>query len=237
MKEKVVWLRDPRRVEYTPERFDQLARLRERAETMGRALGPGWSVHGSIARGDVKKGSDIDLVYLEGELASYEVETRLESAGVHWSAREVVMATPNSAPKGHIHLGEEATVTFPLAGFRPQEEAFYRFGGLLLAAGLVEAPRVPGVSKKLLLIVPTGTGHIESSIQGREPETARLLGVPVTLVEERMRVLGRRDRVGRTGVYLREEVGESESFESTLKFLSDRDPVVRRATKERGRRG
>lgn len=237
MKEKVVWLRDPRNVGYTAERFSLLARLRERAQGIGDALGPGWSVHGSIARGDVKKGSDIDLIYLEGELASYDVETRLERAGVHWSAREVVMATPNSAPKGHIHLGEEATVTFPLAGFRPQEEAFYRFGGLLPAACLSQSPRVPGVSKKLLLIVPTETGHIESSIQGREPETARLLGVPVTLVEERMRVLGRRDRVGRTGVYLREEVGESESFESTLKFLSDRDPVVRRATGERGRRG
>jgi len=237
MKEKVVWMRDPREVVYTAERLTLLGRLRGEAEKIGRALCPGWSVHGSIARGDVKKGSDIDLVYLEGELASYEVETRLERAGVHWSAREVVMATPNSAPKGHIHLGEEATVTFPLAGFRPQEEAFYRFGGLLPAAGLSHAPRVPGVSKKLLLIVPTETGHIESSIQGREPETARLLGVPVTLVEERMRVLGRRDRVGRTGVYLREEVGESESFESTLKFLSDRDPVVRRATGDRGRRG
>ena len=236
MKEKVVWLRDPREVAYTAERLALLGRLREEAETVGRALGPGWSVHGSLARGDVKKGSDIDLVYLEGELASYEVESRLEGAGLPWTAREVVMATPNSAPKGHIHLGEETTVTFPLLAFRPQEEAFYRFGGLLPAACLSQAPRVPGVSKKLLLIVPTERGHIESSIQGREAETARLLGVPVTVVEERVRVLGRRDRVGRTGVYLREELAEGSSFEETLKFLKDRDPVVRRAAGGRGRR-
>ncbi len=236
MKEKVVWLRDPREVVYTAERLALLGRLREEAERVGRALGPGWCVHGSIARGDVKKGSDIDLVYLEGELASYAVESRLEGAGLEWTAREVVMATPNSAPKGHIHMGEETTVTFPLVAFRVQEEAFYRFGGLLPAARLSQAPRVPGVSKKLLLIVPTETGHIESSLQGREAETARLLGVPVTVVEERVRVLGRRDRVGRTGVYLREELAEGASFEGTLKFLKDRDPVVRRAAGGRGKR-
>jgi predicted nucleotidyltransferase len=235
MKEKVVWLRDPRRVAYTAERLALLSRLRSEAERIGRALGPGWSVHGSIARGDVKKGSDIDLVFLEGELPSYDVETRLESAGLHWTAREVVLATPMSSPKGHIHLGEEATVTFPLAGFRPQEEAFYKFGGMLSAEGLSVAPRVPGVSKKLLLIMPTPEGHTESSIQGREAETARLLDVPVDIVKERVRVLGRRDRIGRTGVYLREELAEGSSFEETLKFLQDRDPVVRRAAGGRGK--
>ena len=230
MKEKVVWLRDPRCVVYTADRLALLSRLRTHAEAIGRALGPGWSVHGSIARGDVKKGSDIDLVFLEGELPSYDVETRLESAGLHWTAREVVLATPNSSPKGHIHLGEEATVTFPLAGFRPQEEAFYKFGGMLSAEGLSVAPRVPGVSKKLLLIIPTPEGHTESSILGRESETARLLGVPVDVVNERVRVLGRRDRIGRTGVYMREDVAEDSSFEETLKFLKDRDPVVRLAS-------
>jgi predicted nucleotidyltransferase len=236
MKEKVVWLRDPCEVLYTAERLALLARLREEAQVIGRALGPGWSVHGSLARGDVKKGSDIDLVFLEGELASYEVESRLEGAGFQWSAREVVLATPNSSPKGHIHIGEEATVTFPLAGFRPQEEAFYKFGGLLPADCLSNSPRVPGVSKKLLLIIPTAGGHVESSIAGREAETARLLGVPVELVNERVRVLGRRDRIGRTGVYLHEELPEGSSFELTLKHLSDRDPVVRRAAGGRGKR-
>jgi predicted nucleotidyltransferase len=236
MKEKVVWLQDPREVAYTAERLALLARLRSEAESIGRALGPGWSVHGSLARGDVRKGSDIDLVYLEGELASYEVESRLERAGLQWSSREVVLATPNSSPKGHIHLGEEATVTFPLAGFRPQEEAFYKFGGMLPAEGLAGAPRVPGVSKKLLLIIPTAGGHLESSIAGREAETARLLGVPAELVNERVRVLGRRDRIGRTGVYLREEVADGSSFEMALKHLSDRDPVVRRVAGGRGSR-
>lgn len=237
MKEKVVWLRDPREVNYSAERLDLLSGLRAEAGNIGAALGPGWFVHGSLARGDVKKGSDIDLVFLgASEIPSYKVEMDLELARLDWTAREVVMATPNSSPKGHIHLGEEATITFPLLGLRPKEEAFYKFGGMLPAEGLAGAPRVPGVSKRLLLIMPTETGHIESSVLGREAETARLLGVPAEVVNERMRVLGRRDRIGRTGVYLREELPEGASFEETLKHLSDRDPVVRRAAGVRGRR-
>jgi len=228
MKEKVVWLQDPRDVVYDDARFALLAGLRGRAERIGRALGPGWSVHGSLARGDVKRTSDIDIVFL-GDCPSYAVELGLQRAGMEWTMREVVMATPNSTPKGHIHLDGDVTVTFPLAGFRPQEEAFYRFGGLLACECLDRAGRVPGVNKKLLLIIPTGKGHIESGIAGREPQTARLLGIPVEAVEERVRVLGRRDRVGRTGVYLREQVPDGSSFEETLKHFSDRDPAVRRA--------
>jgi predicted nucleotidyltransferase len=234
MKEKVVWIRDPREVGYSADHLALLDGLRAEAERVGEALGPGWSVHGSIARGDVKKGSDIDLVFLGGgNIPSFRVEMDLEKARLHWTGREVVMATPNSSPKGHIHLGEKTTVTFPLAGFRPQEEAFYKFGGCLPAEGVRSAPRVCGVSKKLLLIIPTGEGHMESSITGRETETARLLGVPVEVVNERVRVLSRRDRIGRTGVYMREEVEDGSSFEEALRFLSDRDPVVRRAVGER----
>jgi len=234
MKEKVIWLRDPREVKYSAERVALLAQMRGEAERIGRALGPDWYVHGSLARGDVKKGSDIDMVFLgSGEMPSYKVEMNMEMAGLQWIRREVVMATPNSTPKGHIHLGEMTTVTFPLPAFRPQEEAFYRFGGLLPAEGLASAPRVAGVSKKLLLILPTEDGHVESSILGREAETARLLRVPPEVVSERTRVLTRRDRIGRTGVYMREELPDGRTFEEMLKFLSDRDPVVRRT---RGKR-
>lgn len=229
MKEKVVWLQDQREVRYDAGRFSILRDLRREAERVGSVLGPGWSVHGSIARGDVKRTSDIDLIF-PADARSYMVEFQLQRAGIELLRREVVMATPNSSPKGHIQLGNEVTVTFPLVGLRPQEEAFYRFGGVLPAAGLERAPRVPGVSKKLLLIIPIEGGHIESSIIGKESEIARLLKVPVEVVLERTRVLARRDRIGRTGVYMREEVPEGSTFEETLKFFSDRDPVVRHTT-------
>jgi len=231
-KEKVVWLRDPKEVRYEPARFELLARMRQEAERVGSALGPGWAVHGSVARGDVRSTSDIDLVFV-GNLRSYLVELLLQRAGIDWVRREVVLATPNSTPKGHIHLGGEVTVTFPLMAFRPQEEGFYRFGGLLPVEGLSGAGRVNGVSKRLLLILPTENGHLESSIQGREAETARLLGVAPEVVAERVRVLARRDRLGRTGVYLRRELADGEAFEEALKSLADRDPVVRRAARAR----
>jgi len=232
MKEKVVWLRDPREVVYKPERWDYLEKLRELAGKLGEALGPGGHVHGSLARGDVTKSSDIDII-LTGGAQSYELELRLEEAGYRWQKRELVMATPNATPKGHLHVAENVTVTFPLAGFRPQEEAFYKFGGMLAAIGIESAGRVPGVNKKLLLIIPNDKGHTESSIIGREAETARLLGIPPDTVTERVRVLSRRDSVGRTGVYMREEVADGESFESALKQLTDRDPVIRRTMRER----
>jgi len=232
MKEKIIWLRDPKDVTYGPVHWALLEALRESAETIGSALGAGWAVHGSIARGDVKKTSDIDLI-LTGGTASYEVELKLEGAEIPWLRREVVMATPNSTPKGHIQIAENITVTFPLAGFRTQEEDFYKFGGMLPVEGLAKAGRVPGVTKKLLLIIPTDIGHSESAIVGREAEVARLLGISPEVVMERIRVLSRRDTIGRTGVYLREEVPDSETFEETLKHLADRDPVVRRTVKNR----
>ncbi|MGQ9582533.1 MAG: nucleotidyltransferase domain-containing protein [Thermoplasmatota archaeon] len=236
MREKVVWLRDPREVVYSRERLGLLRALRERAEELGRVLGAGWWVHGSLARGDVHRRSDIDIVCLEppGEL-SYRVELALESHAARWVGREVVMATPNSAPKGRYILDETLSATFPLAPLTPREEGFYRFGGVLPVEGVSRAPRVAGVSKKLLLILPTEGGHIESSIIGREAEAARLLGIPADVVRERVRVLARRDRVGRTGVYLREPVPEGESFEGHLKRLADRDPVVRRNLRARAK--
>jgi hypothetical protein len=55
-----------------------------------------------------------------------------------------------------------------------------------------------------------------------------MLNVSVDLVEERVRVLRRRDAVGRTGVYLKRELSPEESFEEVLKKLGERDPIIRR---------
>ena len=73
------------------------------------------------------------------------------------------------------------------------------------------------MDKRLLLIEPTETGHTESGIAGREPEVARLLGIGRDSVDERVRVLSRRDSVGRTGVYLREDLEPGESFGDRLR--------------------
>ena len=85
-----------------------------------------------------------------------------------------------------------------------------------------------GVNKKLLLITPTESGHRESSIIGREGETAKLLKLSIYTVQERIQVLSRRDKVGRTGIYLQRVLAPEESFGEVLKKIIDKDANVRR---------
>ena len=73
------------------------------------------------------------------------------------------------------------------------------------------------------------------SILGREEETAKLLNVSLDIVKERERVLMRRDRIGRTGTFLKRDLREGESFEKVLKTLIDSNPAVRRVYSMRGR--
>ena len=100
--------------------------------------------------------------------------------------------------------------------------------------GVKTKERVPGVNKKLILIVPTEKGHMEQEVVGRESEVAKLLGVSIELVEERVKILTRRDSIGRTGIYLNEEVPDWMSFEEALKMIADRDSNVRRKVRESG---
>jgi predicted nucleotidyltransferase len=79
-----------------------------------------------------------------------------------------------------------------------------------------------------MLIEPYLEGHTETAIVGREGEIARLLGISVHIVRERVRALLRRDEVGRTGVFIAKEVAPNETFELILKKLSDQNPAVRR---------
>jgi predicted nucleotidyltransferase len=224
MKEKVKGKLDPLQVDYDDDRWSLFRWLRAEASGVQNAIEQESFIYGSLARGDVKKGSDIDIV-IPRVVASFKIEIELEKAGFVPSSREIVKANPNSVPKAHIHLNDYTTITFPLAAMSELEEDFYRFGGLVTGK---EEARVPGVDKRLLLITPTGKGHVEEGIIGSEASVAKLLGVGVDIVNERIRVLTRRDRVGRTGTYLKRDLSEDETFEEVLKYLEDRDSVVRR---------
>jgi len=111
---------------------------------------------------------------------------------------------------------------------RSREHEFYAFGGRLDLDGLKTGKRVPGVDKRLLLIEPSAKGHYEWPIIGRESEAARLIGVSINIVEERVKVLLRRDDIGRTGTYLKRMLRKDEIFEEVFKRITDSDPVVRR---------
>jgi len=140
----------------------------------------------------------------------------------------LIQATPKYALKGYIYVGEKRSFSFPLTSLRIHERQFYIFGGKLSLDGLERGERVPGVNKSLKLILPVEDGHIESPIKGREEEVAALLKIDVRTVRDRVRALSRREKIGRTGVFLKRELSSDETFELVLKRLSDSIPAVRR---------
>ncbi len=184
-------------------------------------------VHGSVSRGDVNEKSDVDVVIPE-VVPSYMVEAALEASGFKIVDKIMIQASPKYTVKAHLYLDELTTVTFPLVKLTRKEREFYRFGGEIDVEKLKENVRVLGVDKRLMLIEPTETGHIESSIIGKEVETASRLNISVDIVRERVRILTRRDDIGRTGVYLKYRLLDGEVFEEALKKFASKNPAIRR---------
>jgi hypothetical protein len=177
----------------------------------------------------VNDDSDIDVI-IPYVVSSHTVELALTMNGFEVYSRRIAQATPSHTPKAHIFLDseEKQCVTFPLVPFRNLEFEFYRFGGFLELKDLREDKRVSGCDKRLMLIEPTSRGHFESPIEGREAEVAKIVGVSVDIVNERVRVLKRRGEVGRTGIVLSVDLGDGEVFEEVLKRLAESNPIVRR---------
>jgi predicted nucleotidyltransferase len=187
------------------------------------------AIHGSVVRGDVNKDSDIDII-IPHVLSSHTVELALTMSGFRVYSRRIAQATPSHTPKAHIFLNpeEKQCVTFPLVSFQPLEFEFYKFGGSLELKDIKENKRTPGCDKRLMLIEPTSEGHVESPIEGREAEVASIVGVNVEIVKERVRVLKRRRKFGRTGIVLSVDLNYEEVFEEVLKRLAESNPIVRR---------
>jgi predicted nucleotidyltransferase len=219
-----------REVTYNNARWELLELLRKKAIKVIKALETFHlqsTVHGSVARGDVNSNSDVDVFVSEVQ-NSFLVETALQKAGVKANARLIVQATPTYAMKAHIEIDEDTSVSFPLMEMRKVEREFYKFGGEANLNQLENRVRVAGVDKRLMLVEPTEFGHIESSIMGREEIVAKVLGISVDTVLDRVHALTKRDRVGRTGVFIKRELGLDETFELALKKLADANPAVRR---------
>jgi predicted nucleotidyltransferase len=221
---------DYKEVSYSRARWAVLGELREKATQIMTALEVfrlRTLVHGSIARGDVNKNSDVDVFIAEPQ-SSFLVETALEKAGIAVNERLLIQATPNYAMKAYLELDAKTSVSFPLMRMRRVEREFYRFGGEVNLQKLKAGVRVAGVDKRLMLIEPTEKGHVESGIVGREDAVAKRLGVSVETVLDRVHALLKRDEVGRTGVFLKKALAQNETFEMVLKRLADENPAVRR---------
>ncbi len=231
MSRKPETLHEQREITYDTEHWTHLDALRQNARSVILALadvGCEAYVYGSVARGDISVNSDIDVI-IPHVVSSFKVELAL-GKGIR---RELVQATPSSVMKGHLHLDADVVVSFPLFRMLSREREFYRWGGLASVCELGSGARVPGVNKKLLLIVPTETGHQEQGIIGQEWYAAKVLGVSPAIAHERVRVLTRRDTMGRTGVYRTYQIREDETFEEAAKRLSDNDPALRRTIRRR----
>ena len=220
---------------YSKIRWTLLSRYRERAIQTLTALENfhlNAIVHGSIARGDVNRRSDIDI-FIADPQSSFLVETAIEKARIPINTRLLIQATPAYTMKAHIEIDEQTSISFPLMFMRKVEREFYKFGGEMTLKQLKADVRVAGVDKRLMLIEPTEKGHVESSIINREGHVAKILGISAETVLDRVHVLLKRADVGRTGVFIKKELAADETFELALKKLTDENPAVRRRIKKR----
>jgi predicted nucleotidyltransferase len=226
---------DVREVVYSEEHWKLWGDLRRRAlEVMLPLESSGFRpmVHGSVARGDVSKDSDVDVV-IPYPLPSFKLELALQAAGLSPVKREIVMATPWQLPKAHLYIEDDRSVTFPLVKPRQNELEFYYFGGAAGVDELQRGIRVPGVDKRLMLIEPTPAGHRESPVRGNEAAVAKILGVGLEIVRERVQVLTRRVEVGHTGIFLRRPLAPGESFEEVFQGLIRENPDMKIGLKGR----
>lgn len=184
-------------------------------------------IHGSVARGDVHESSDIDIIFMQ-MIPSFQIEFILNKNGITNYFREIIMATPLDSIKLYIHLSELESITIPLSKIDKNYLEFYNYGGKVDLNQLNSNIRVAGIDKRLVLIIPNSEGYEESSIIGNEAFAAKKVGVSINTVNERIRVLLRREKYGKTGVFLKRKLQMDESTEEILKELAKRKSIVRK---------
>lgn len=185
-----------------------------------------WA-YGSIARGDISPGSDIDI-FIPNPPSATIIQALLERADIRINSRLIVQATPGYAAKAYLNLDEKKGYSFPLVELRQNEIDFYKFAGSVTHEYIEKSVRVPGVNKDLKLIEPIPQGHVETPIEGKEGIVAKKLGVDVKIVLERVRTLERREKVGHTGVFVKRELAPHEDISSVFRELTRSKPAIRR---------
>jgi len=184
-------------------------------------------IYGSIARGNVHQDSDIDIVFTD-QIPSYQIEFLLGKNGFKNYFREIIIATPLDSIKLYIYLSELECITVPLSKLDSKGMEFYDFGGKVNLKQLKSNIRVSGIDKRLVLIKPTSKGHDEFSIINNERIAAKVLGINIETVNERIKVLLKREKHGRTGVFLKKSIEMDKSTEDVLKKLANKKSIVRK---------
>ncbi|MEM2636871.1 MAG: nucleotidyltransferase domain-containing protein [Candidatus Korarchaeota archaeon] len=213
-----------REIVYSKEHWKLLFSLREIAKSVMKKLENNKlrpCLIGSVARGDINEKSDIDI------FVDHPVDEVLMKDILNPIELELVQGTRLLTPRIVYHLDERTKVTVPICRFSRNEIDFLRYAGSLQLDGLTEGKRVPGVNKSLLLIQPTSDGHTEESIIGKENDVAKLLGINVDTIRERIAVLIQRAEKGRSGVLLRIFMPPTES--ATMRYIEEikKNPLLR----------
>ena len=222
-------------VNYSENHLKLLQQKRERSKKLlemfaKEGLNP--FIYGSIARGDVHNDSDIDIVLIP-PIAPYQIEIILDKNGFNNYFREIIMATPADTLKLYIYLNELESITIPLSKFDKKSREFYDFGGKINLNQIKNSIRVPGIDKRLVLIQPNSDGHEEYSIIGNENLVAKQLNVSIDLINERKKVLLKREKFGKTGVFLKRSIEIYETTEDVLKKLANKKSIVRKKLLQR----
>ncbi len=186
-------------------------------------------VHGSVARGDVNSSSDID-VHIPIQIPSFKLDLIDD---FKFASRRIMMGTPNSTIRGLLSVHDNLTISFPLSAPTEREDEFYLFSGLLYLEDLLLNKRTAGVTKQLLLVEPENDGYWISSLKAYKKKAIQLLSISQRMIDERIRVLSRRDKIGRTGLLVDYSLNPEENFEHALKNLADNKIIVRRILKRR----
>lgn len=186
-------------------------------------------VHGSVARGDINDASDIDI-HIPVQIPSFKLDLIDE---LHFTDHRILMGTPNSSIRAVLSLQDDLTISFPLCTPNEREDEFYRFSGFLYLKDLDFNQRIAGVTKQLLLIEPEEEGYWYSSVNTNKKRAIQVLSLSQRMIDERIRVLSRRDKIGRTGLFLDHSLAPNENFEQALKDLADRNVIVRRMMRRR----
>lgn len=241
MKQKIR-LHGNREVIYDSDHWDLLQNFHEQAAMIMAPFhekGIKMLVYGSVARGSVHKDSDIDIL-ITRPIPSFQVEliidTLTDSLTLTLLEKKIIQATPNDIVKAHYVFDSNITITLLLTDFSTMPLEFYRFGGALTYSEIAEGlnseknklTRVPGVDKQLLIIQPNELGHTEQPLEDFQYTAAKILGISQQMIDQRLRVLTRRDKVGRTGVYLDEQIPLSSNVEEELRRLARTNSILRR---------
>ncbi|MHA1989504.1 MAG: hypothetical protein ACW981_05190 [Candidatus Hodarchaeales archaeon] len=188
--------------------------------------------YGSIARGDVELTSDADIII--DPTPTYKYEEILKEK---WLSRTLVQATPNQGPKVVYEFPNNISLSVPITDLSQRESEFLNFGGKLSLPKFQNGEYAIGINKRLMLVEPQdkkGFSFKYISVKSMPIHlVARKVNIGVGIILERIRVLSKRDEMGRTGLYLQHSLQPGEQPEKALKDLMKEKPALRKLLSKR----